>query len=137
MYSIKLAYFRKREKKGGNGARNWGSKNVNEDFEKLEKENQESTTDEEEDNKNDNTLTFDEYLEKNGQANIHQQLNETKVKVTEGQLLEEVGKATQLQSRKERSIDDYAETSSKKLHKTHNIKMKAEYAGLLGKSNRI
>lgn len=124
----KLGFFSKGEKKGGSGAYNWGSADVREDFENLE--NQEPW--EEEGNNDDNTLTFDEYFQKNGQSEIRQQTNEAKSKISNDQLLQAIGKATPLQSRKDRGTDDYPESQGKRRGENHKVSLKKDHSNLLG-----
>ena len=105
---------------------------MREDFEMPDQEPEDF--DQDEGNNEDNTLTFEEYSQKSGQNGIHQPLNEAKVKITDEQLLQALGKATPLPSRKDSEMDNHTESPGKKRPKNQKMNMKTDHMNLLGKS---
>ena len=79
----------------------------------------------------DNTITLNDYLSKTGGAETKQQVNDVKTKITDDQLKKELGKATLLETRKDKKNDDYTETVKKNLT-SPVVVMNTEHADLLG-----
>jgi hypothetical protein len=129
------AAYDKKEKKSGGGARNWGTTSVNEeDFEIRDSDDVEEKVEkaEKEGIVGEKAVTFDEYIEKKGTGEIEQPENESKAKITEEELLKDIGKAVPLQSQKSKEIDDRKEIYQKKLPDDYHVGMTTEHADLLG-----
>lgn len=122
--------FEKKDKKGGAGRFNKG--NYKDDIKRKEGEKEEFSGDEESPKEEeDTTVTWDDYLAKTASGETKQQVNDTKLKVTDDQLKKELGKATLLQTRKDVQIDEHTETVKK--GKTGTVVgMNTEHAELLG-----
>lgn len=125
-----VSAFDKREKKGGSGPHNWGDYRQDRKFNDRndrDNEEQEAAPQEEEDK----TITFEEYSQRAGQQ-TKQQKNETKAKISDDQLLKELGKATKLETRKQREINEHQKTHVKRSAEEHNVVPNTEFADILG-----
>mmetsp|Transcript_72312 Transcript_72312/g.84008 ORF Transcript_72312/g.84008 Transcript_72312/m.84008 type:complete len:285 (+) Transcript_72312:19-873(+) len=126
--------YLKKEKRGGGGVHNWGTNSVKEDFERPINYDVEEQLEREEEADilpvSENAVTFDEYIEKSGKAEIHQKVNELKEKITEEQLIKEIGKATPVKSEE---VDDRKEHPQTKVPgENYHMSMQTLNADLLG-----
>jgi len=127
----------KKAKRGGGGKFNTGT--VNDDLkagEEPESANKEEGEGEEAEK--DTGMTLAEYYQKTGQADQTEEkvaiINESKAKVTQQELLKDLGKVTKVSNRVETKIDDRELGPTKKANpaETHAVAMNTEHASLLG-----
>lgn len=126
--------YLKKEKKGGGGAFNWGTNSVKEDFERAVNDDFEQQFEPETEDTlpvSENAVTFDEYIGKTGTSEIHQKVNELKEKITEDELIKDIGKAVPFKG--EEVDDDRKEIQQTKIPgEDYHMSMQTLNADLLG-----
>jgi len=126
--------WEKKPKRGGGGKFNVGT--VQDEVKEGEKEPESGTKEEgeTEEPEKDIGITLAEYYQKQGQSQQAEVINESKAKVTQQELLKEIGTAKKIQNKAQTKLDE-KETNPKKKKdaaESHVVAMNTEHADLLG-----